>query len=184
LVAASAIALLALAIPEHQYMPIIGGLALLSLALDTGRLRMGSMNRFFLRAFTVLLKTAEAGEITGVTFGLIAAFFAFYFYGSEIAIPVLLFLAVGDPVSALVGMRSPGPKVRGKSPVGSVAFVASALAAWAIVVAFGYGEWSWAIVAAAVIAAAVELATLPVDDNLTIPLVAGGFLMLMRFAGW
>ena len=181
--AASVTALLALVVPLHEYMLIIGGLALLSLAVDTGRLRMGAMNRFLLRIFNPLLKTAEEGEITGATYVLIAAFFAFYFYGAQVAIPVLLFLAVGDPVSALVGMRSPGPKFWGKSPVGSVAFVAVSLIAWAILVALGYGAWSWAIVITAFIAAGVEFMPTPVDDNLTIPMVSGAHLLLMRNLG-
>ena len=182
-VAASATTLLAFAIPETQYMLILGGGALLSLALETGRFRVGWLNRFFLRVFAPILKTSETVEITGATYFLIAAFFAFYFFGPGVAIPVLLFVSVGDPVAALVGMRAPGPRLWGKSPVGSAAFVVAALTVWAVVSALGYGQLTWAVVATAFVAAAVELAPIPVDDNLTIPLIAGAIMTLLTLAG-
>ncbi len=178
-VAASATTLLAFAIPETQYMLILGGGALLSLALETGRFRVGWLNHLFLRVFAPILKTSETAEITGATYFFIAAFFAFYFFGPDVAIPVLLFVAVGDPVAALVGMRAPGPRLWGKSPVGSAAFIVAALAVWAVVSALGYGQWTWAMVATAFVAAAVELAPIPVDDNLTIPLIAGATMLLL-----
>ncbi len=182
-VAASATTLLAFAIPEPQYMAILGGGALLSLALETGRFRVGWLNHFFLRVFAPILKTSETAELTGATYFLIAAFFAFYFFGLDVAIPVLLFVSVGDPVAALVGMRAPGPRLWRKSPVGSAAFVVAALAIWAVVSALGYGQWTWAVVATACVAAAVELAPIPVDDNLTIPLLAGAIMTLLTLAG-
>jgi len=114
---------------------------------------------------------------------LIAIFFAFYFFGAEVALPVLMFVAVGDPVAALIGPRCPGPRLWGKSPVGSLAFVAASLGVWAILVSAGVGAWSWAVVITAVFAAGVELTPLPLDDNLTVPLIAGGFITLLRAAG-
>ena len=183
LVAASGTTLLALAIPEPAYMTLVGGGALLSLAVDVGRQRAGLFNRIYMGMFRSVLKPSEATDITGATYLLIAVFFAFYFFGMEVALPVLMFVAVGDPVAALVGPRSPGSRVWGKSPVGSVAFVAASVAVWAILVAAGFGAWSWAVIITAVVAAAVEFAPLPLDDNLTVPLIAGGFMTLALAAG-
>ena len=183
-VAAGFTTLLALAIPEHAYMLLVGGGALLGLALDSARPRLAPLNRVFLGIFQPILKQNETTEITGATWFLVAAFFAFYFYGPQIAIPVLMFVAVGDPAAALVGARSPGPRIWNKSPVGSVAFIAASLGVWAIMSALGYGGWSWAVVVAAVVAAAVELAPLPADDNLTIPLIAGAAMAAAISADW
>ena len=183
LIAAGSTALLSLAMPQHQYLLLIGGGALLSLATEAGRLRSPRLNRLYLAVFGPILKQSEAAEITGATWYLIAAFFTFFFYGPEIALPVLLFVAVGDPAAALVGSRCPGPRFWDKSPGGIVAFVAAALAAWAIVCAAGYGQWSWAIVVAAVVAAAVEFAPAPIDDNLTVPLIGGAALTAALTAG-
>ena len=164
-------------------MTLLGGGALLSLAVDLSRQRAGFFNRVYLGVFRSILKPSETTEITGATYLLIAAFFAFYFFGEEVALPVLMFVAVGDPIAALIGPRCPGPRFWGKSPLGSLAFVAASLAIWAILVAAGAGVWSVAVVITAVLAAAVEFAPLPLDDNLTVPLIAGGLMTLLRAAG-
>lgn len=183
LVAASCTTLLVLVIPEHAYMLLIGGGALLSLALDVARQRTALLNRAYLGILQPILKESESNQITGATYLLIAAFFAFYFFGTEVAIPVLMFVAVGDPVAALVGPHCPGPRWWGKSPFGILAFAIAALAAWAILAVAGVGAWSWAVAITAVIAAVVEFTPLPVDDNLTVPLIGGGFMVLLRTLG-
>ena len=176
LVAATVTTLLSLAIPEQPYLFLIGSGALLALVMEASRLRVGLLNRLFMLVFAPILKQSEVSEISGATWFLIAAFFTFFFYGPEIALPVLLFVAAGDPAAALVGSRCPGPRYWGKSPGGIVAFVAAALGVWAIVCAAGYGQWSWAVVLAAVVAAAVEFTPTPIDDNLTVPLIGGAVL--------
>ena len=183
LVAATGTTLLSLAIPHHAYMFLIGAGALLALAMEASRFRVDFLNRLFMLMFARILKESEASEISGATWFLIAVFFAFYFYGPGVALPVLLFVAIGDPVAALVGVRLPGPRFWRKSPGGSVAFVAAALGVWAIVCAAGFGVWSWAVVVAAVVSALVELAPLPVDDNLTVPLIGGAAMTLALSLG-
>ena len=183
LIAASCTTLLALVVPEPTYMTLVGGGALLFLAVDLVRRRDGFLNRAYLGVFGSILKPSESTDITGATYLLIAAFFAFYFYGIEVALPVLMFVAVGDPAGALIGHHSPGPRIWGKSPVGAVAFVAASLAIWTILVAAGVGVWSWAVALTAVVAAVVEFLPFPLDDNLTVPLIAGGVMTLLLAAG-
>ena len=183
LFAASSSTLLSLAIPEHPYMLLLAAAALFSLTLDVSRPRINQLNRLYLSIFRPILKQSESTEITGATWFLIAAFFTFYFYGPAVALPALLFVAVGDPAAALVGARSPGPRLWGKSPSGGLAFIAAALTIWALLSALGFGQWSWPIIIAASVAALVELAPLPIDDNLTVPLLSGAALTLLISAG-
>lgn len=183
LVAATGTTLLSLVIPEQPYLFLIGSGALLALAMETSRLRSPRLNRLYMAVFGPILKQSESAEITGATWFLIAAFFTFFFYGPEIALPVLLFVAIGDPAAALVGTHFPGPRFWGKSPSGIVGFITAALGVWAIVCAAGYGQWSWAIVVAAVVAAVVEFAPTPIDDNLTVPLIGGAVLTAALTAG-
>lgn len=183
LVAATCTTLLSLAIPEHPYMLLVGGGALFALATEVSRLHSPRLNAIYMAVFGPILKQSESAEITGATWFLIAAFFTFFFYGPEIALPVLLFVAIGDPAAALVGSYSPGPRFWGKSPSGIVAFIAAALGVWAVVCAAGYGQWSWAVVVAAVIAAAVEFSPTPIDDNLTVPLIGGAVMTAALAAG-
>ena len=178
LVAATSTTLLSLAIPQHPYMFLIGAGALFGLAMEASRFRLGPLNRLFMLVFRPILKESEVAEISGATWFLVAAFFTFFFYGPEVARPCLLFIAVGDPVAALVGAQMPGPRFWGKSPGGIAVFIAAALGAWAIVCAAGFGSWSLAVIITAVAASLVEFAPTPVDDNLTVPLIGGAVMTL------
>ena len=164
-------------------MLLIGAGALFALAMEASRFRVGPLNRLFMLVFSRILKDSEVSEISGATWFLIAAFFTFFFYGPEVALPCLLFVAVGDPAAALIGSRLPGPRYWGKSPGGIIAFVAVALAAWAIVCATGFGSWSLAVVIAAVVASLVEFVPAPVDDNLYVPLIGGAVMTLALALG-
>ena len=152
---------------------LIGILAAASLTLDLVRFRVPWLNRLFLYWLSLLIKKEEEARITGATYLLIAAFLSFLVFDKEIAIAVLLFLSLGDPAAALIGRPIPGPRILGKSPVGTVAFVGVSLMVIAVLASTGVLEFQWVLVAAAVIAGLVELAPLPLDDNLTVPLVSG-----------
>ena len=160
-----------------DYLPAIftGVLAVASLALDIARFRLAWLNRFFLKWFNVLLKREESQRITGATFLLIAACLCFLVFDKPVAVAVLLFLSLGDPAAALVGRPMPGPRVLGKSPMGTVAFVGVSLLVLGLLSVAGITEFSGLLVFTALIAGLVELAPFPLDDNLTIPLISGAF---------
>ena len=164
---------------------LTGILAIVSLSLDLTRFRVAWLNRIFLQSLRLLLKSDEYRRITGATYLLIGACFAFLLFDKPVAIAVLLFLSLGDPAAALVGRPIPGPRVFGKSPVGTLAFFAVSLLAVALLVFAGVTEFQWIFVAGAVVAGLVELAPSPFDDNLTVPLIAGAVMqyapLLLRF---
>ena len=110
----------------------------------------------------------------------VGGLFAFLFFGSDVAVPALLFLSLGDPIAALVGRRMPGPRVLGKSPGGTAAFVIVALAVVAVLVGSDAIDYHWGLWLGALIAGIVELAPVPPDDNLAVPLVGGA---AMHFLG-
>ena len=162
---------------------MIVALAVLSggaLLLDLGRFRLGWLNQQFLRWLAPLLKHDEAHRFTGATYLVIGGLFSFLFFGPEVAVPALLFLSLGDPVAALAGRRMPSPRVWGKSPGGTAAFVIVALAVVAVLVSSNAIDYHWGLWLGALIAGLVELASVPPDDNLAIPLVAGA---AMHFLG-
>lgn len=169
----TAIPVTAYFLPDLLPTVIIGILAASSLALDLVRFRVPWLNRLFLYWLSLLIKKEEEARITGATYLLIAAFVSFLVFDKEIAIAVLLFLSLGDPAAALIGRPIPGPRILGKSPVGTVAFVGVSLMVIAVLASTGVLEFQWVLVAAAVVAGLVELAPLPLDDNLTVPLVSG-----------
>ncbi len=151
----------------------------MSLALDLIRFRIAWLNRIFLQSLRLLLKRDEDRRITGATYLLIGACFAFLLFDKSLAIAVLLFLSLGDPAAALVGRPIPRPRVFGKSPVGTLAFIAVSLLVIGLLVIAGVTEFKWIFVAGAVVAGLVELAPSPLDDNLTIPLIAGAVMQYL-----
>jgi dolichol kinase len=73
----------------------------------------------------------------------------------------------------------PGPRLFGKSPVGTIAFLVVSLLIVAVLVGSGRFPHHWALLVGGAVAALVELAPVPPDDNLTIPLAAGGAMHLL-----
>ena len=162
---------------------MIAALAVLAgggLALDLLRFRVSWVNREFLRRLALLLKQDEGHRINGATYVVVGALFAFLLYGPEVAAPALLFMSVGDPAAALVGRRVPGPRLFGKSPGGTAAFLAVSLVVVAVLVGAGANDYHWGLLVGAAVAAIVELLPVPPDDNLAIPLIGGAS---MHFLG-
>ena len=109
----------------------------------------------------------------------IAALIVFILYGKEVGIPVMFFLSLGDPAAAIVGRRMPGPRIFGKSPGGTAAFIAAGAGAVAVLIAANGIDHHWALWVGAGVAGVVELVSLPPDDNLAIPILAGTAMFLM-----
>ena len=161
---------------------MVAGLAILSaggLGMELARFKVEWLNQCLVRRFAPLLKADEDRRITGATYMVIAGLIAFLLFDTVVAVSAMLFLAFGDPVAALVGRRMPGPRLFGKSPVGTAAFLVVSLLIVAVLVGSGRFPYHWALLVGAAVAALVELAPVPPDDNLTIPLAAGGAMHLL-----
>lgn len=158
-------------------MATMSGLALL---VELARLLLSGLNSILVAWLKPLLKDTEDRRITGATYIALAALACFLVFDKPIAIAALFFLALGDPVAALVGSRMGGFRVFGKSPLGTLAFMAVAIGVAGILSAVNVVPFHWGLVAGAIIAALVELAPSFLDDNLTIPLISGA---AMTWAG-
>ena len=149
------------------------------LGLDIARFRVEPLNRIFLRWLAPLLKADEDSRVTGATYMAMSALAVFLLFDRPVAVAALLFLSLGDPAAALVGRRMPGPRIFGKSPVGTGAFIAVSWAVVGVLVAAGVVDYQWGLMAGAVAAGLAELAPLPVDDNLTVPIAAGAVMFFL-----
>ncbi len=165
--------------PDREFLLALAALAAGSLAFDLCRFGVGPLNRIYMRWMSPLLKSDEESHVTGATYMLIASAPVFWLFGKDVGIPVMFYLSLGDPVAAIVGRRLPGPRLFGKSPGGTAAFALAGVAASGLLVAAGAIEHHWALWPGAAIAALVELAGIPPDDNLTIPLVAAAAMWAM-----
>ena len=149
------------------------------LVLDLTRFQIPWINRRFLYWLAPLLKDDERRRFTGATFMIIGALFSFLLFGPQVAVSALLFLSLGDPAAALVGRRLPGPRIRGKSPGGTAAFILVSFAVVAALTGSDAIDYHWGLWIGAVIAGLVEMASLPPDDNLSIPLLAGAAMYFL-----
>ena len=179
LVAGSSIPLAGIFLSETVMIWALAILAAQGLVLDLVRFRVGWLNALFMRSMAPLLKEDEAGHITGATYMLIAALIVFVLYGKEVGIPVMFFLSLGDPAAAMMGRRMPGPRILGKSPGGTAAFIGVGATAVAVLLAADGIDHHWALWVGVAVAGVVEMASIPPDDNLAIPLLAGTAMFLL-----
>ena len=153
---------------------ILGILSLPFLALDLGRGYLPSLNRAFLTRFAWAMRGTEEGRLTGAFYSLVGAWLTILLFEKRAACAALLILAVGDTAAALVGRALGGRRLFGQKTVaGSLAMLT---VSWLLGLPF---VSSWVALGGGLAATLVELLPLPVDDNLSIPLAAGGTFTLL-----
>jgi len=187
--------------PQDIFLPALVSITIAVLILDIVRLRFPRVNQRFVISFQALLREREFSTLTGSTYFLIAASIVFIFCDKSIAAIALVFVAVGDPIAGMVGERwgklrvspkernfSEAPRfprnlrfrvMRGKSLEGSSACFGACLVVGVILAAVTHIAL-WVVVVGAICATVVEFFSLPVNDNLSIPLVAAGVMSLVR----
>ena len=150
-----------------RFQLLMGLLAAGTIALEFLRLQVG----LELSLYDSLTREYEQNQFAGYGYYMLSMTVAVLFFEPRVALPVMLMLAIGDPISGTVSDDSlkfvKGPKVL------VTMFVVSTL----IAVPFLH-ERPLAVVAAAIgatVADGVKLKVgeLIVDDNLTIPIYAG-----------
>ena len=170
---------MAIFIDSGVIVALLAVLSGLALAVEAARLRLPALNRLLLSWLRPLLKQTEGGRVTGATYIAISALVAFLVFDKPVAITALFFLALGDPLAAMVGSRVAGFRILDKSPVGTLAFVMVSVAVVGVLSASDVVSFHWGLVLGAAIAGLIELAPSVVDDNLTIPLISGTAMTFM-----
>ena len=132
--------------------------------------------------YVPFFKASERRQVTGATYMALSATFLFFVFDKEIVVLALLFLAVGDPLAALVGVRDHRARLFGKSLAGTGAFAAAALGVGVIVSVHPDVPLAWWIAPGAAAAAAAEFVPLPVDDNVTVPIAAAAVMGALAVA--
>jgi len=164
-------------------------LTVIDLVVEVLRLLNPTMNRVTLRIFRPLLREGEQARLSGVFYYLVGCTLAALLFPRDVAVLSILFLAFGDPIASLVGVkfgRLRLPKqiyVPFKSLEGSAACFGFCLIL-TFVLSFGLqrtvdlslqDRLLFALIGgfAAVVG---ELLPLKTDDNLAMPLVSGALL--------
>ena len=176
LVIGSLFPILIIVLPREPVLALVITAAAAALTLEAARHLSSTVNRWFIGWFSVLLKKEESTQWLGSTYLLVATLTAFLLFDRYIAGLALLFLAVGDPLAALVGERFGRVRIGRRSLEGTLTFLGASLLVGWIAVAGGIDVSISVVLVGAATAALVELLSIPLDDNLTVPLVAGGVM--------
>lgn len=176
------IAAAGLVLPDRVFLPLLLLATAGLVGLDATRFVSLRVDRWFLRVFRVMMRDRETVRITGASYVALGAALAFLIFDSVVAAMAVCFLAIGDPVSGMIGGKWGGLLTRKKSLASSAGCLAVCLAV-AVVFYCGFGVPLGAAGIGAFFAAVVESLPLPVDDNLTIPVISGGAATLTQLFG-
>ena len=179
MVAASFFPLLALFVDRDLHLTLLLASTTVFVVGDVARLYLKPLGAMFHRLFGPLLREREDNRITGASYVLLGTLAVFALLPREVAILAVLFVALGDPVAAIVGIRSPGLRVFGKSPLGTAAMIATCLSTAGALHWTGAISLGWPAVVGGVVAGLTELLPLPLDDNLWGPLAARMAMVLL-----
>jgi dolichol kinase len=158
---------------EERGLILIGALFLFTILTEILRLRVTGVNRILVSLAGPILKDAEISHPTGVGYFLGGALGCLLFFGLEVTLASIVILSAGDPAAAVVGRRWGRVRIGEKSLEGTMAFLASAMAAGMVLQGFWPGITITTFSMGTLIAAVVEVLPLKMDDNLRVPLAAG-----------
>ena len=158
-----------------------GLIALAVLVFELIRLKYPALNRFIQRYAMGFIRMNEVNTFTGILPYVIGVGMSLFLYPTHIATAAILFLACGDVSATAIGERFGRMKIyRGKSLEGALAFVVVSVAVGLALNLTGSQVPIIVLCLGATTAASVEL-FLPrfLNDNLAIPVVAGGVMTLL-----
>jgi dolichol kinase len=178
--------------PEKcEWLWFLGGLTLFAFLIEGLRFMMTSFNHFLIRNFSFLMRAGEEKELSGIVYYLMGCFLSALAFPRMIALMSILFLAVGDPIAALVGVRwgkhryhlaepHRGKSLEGSAACGFVCFILTFAVSYFISKTEGLvlkDRLLFSILggSAAMIG---ELIPFRTDDNMALPLLSGALLWL------
>jgi dolichol kinase len=133
------------------------------------------IKRFMGMNFGFLLRPREKKSFSGATTILLAGLLVYTFYEVKVAAAAMVIIVIGDIFAALIGRSFGRIRVFAKTVEGSVAFIIST----ALAVQFIPGLSLRVAFIGCLVGAIIELLPLPIDDNITVPMIAGGFMQMV-----
>ena len=133
----------------------------------------GTASLFQKYFFARVLREEEKSAFMGSTYFIFSTILTILLFSKSIAIASILILILSDTAAALVGKWIGRVKIFGKTLEGSLAFlITSLLIVW---IYPNLGRFSGSL--AALGATVIEVLPIKVNDNLSIPLVAGAIMV-------
>jgi dolichol kinase len=173
-VASTVLPLLVWLAPRPLAVAVLVPVAAVGLAVDVARLRLRWPRYHFLRLTRTMLRPHERRGLAGATYMAVAYALALLLFPKPLAVAAMLYNGLGDAAAALVGKRWGRHRTSwGKSWEGFAAALAANLAVGLAVGSLDPRLPVVGALAGALAGALLELAPLPLDDNLRVTLGGG-----------
>ncbi len=148
---------------------------------DFLRLKNPEMNDVALRLFGKIMRREELRSFSGNSFFVVGILTTVAFFPKPIVLLSVLYLAIGDPIAAVVGSLYGRHKLIGKKSVeGALAnWICSSLATLALgscYFGFSFEKSILLALVGGIISVVAELFPAPIDDNFTIPVLSASLL--------
>ena len=174
--------------PKSVVWGITGPFILCAFGLETVRHMSPRVNDWVCRAFKPVMREHEKTKINSAIFYIISLLTVYFVFPTEVTVVSLLFLALGDPIASIIGLKY------GKTKIYNHVSLQGSLACFAMsfMIAFIYAGFvfthslsGFSLVlfsAFAGITGAVAESSFPkLDDNLVIPIVSAPILLVLMF---
>lgn len=174
-----AIAISALFLPRAALLIALGMVTLAALFFEVLRFRNRKVNEWFFSLVKPLLREYEEYRLTGASYMLAGSLISLLAFARDIAILAICFLAVGDALAAITCKYLSKKGAVRKTLEGNLVCLVSCIVIGLI---FYYAGFSVPLVTAlvgAIVATIVAALPIPINDNLTMPLLAGLAMTLM-----
>ena len=143
------------------------------------------LNKRFQSFFMPIMRRSEIDSFSGIPFYALGVALSCFLYNEHIAVISILFLIFADPIASIVGVYlSKGRIFPNKTLEGTIAcFVVCFFVVIFYCRVFDFTEGAFipfALLAAIAGAVAELLSAFNIDDNFTIPVVAGGLMTILN----
>ncbi len=163
---------------KQDLLLILGTLIVFAVTVELCRFFSYKCSKIFDKLVGSLLRYREKQKFTGATNLLIAFYVSVLIFNQSVAIAVMLFVALSDALSALAGKKWGRKKIfKDKTCIGCLVFAATGFIVILIVPGLPFAAGLTGLIAAT----AVDIFIDTIDDNITIPLIAGIAMHLALF---
>lgn len=159
------------------------GIGATGFALDFVRLKNPGVNRLAVKLLGPILRKSELESFSGLPFYAMGCALSIYFFQKDIALMSVFFLVFADPAASLVGVKFgkdqilPNKTLQGTLACFFVSYAIVTAYTWQMPVAGGV-LLAFAFFGALAAAVGELFSAFNIDDNFTIPVVAGAGLTL------